>query len=345
MANNERVSQLIELFASNLDTTDVFLVTDTSQKESKKLEVGQLLLFIENSGSFSAYHSILSDTSSYVKASNIDGIVTSSLSSSLSISSSFSNFAKSSSHSLNADTASYSTWCVVNSSDADTSSYLNYTGIPNGTASYSLQSQLSNTATTALNLFYNGTPNGTASYAITASNALIASSSVSSNTSSYLFYDGITPNGVASNAVYSTYSDNSLLSLNSINAQTASYFTQRFGPTFISPVTITSSYNIVNWTTYICDTNIIPPGTNVVILQALSTNGTTTAIGTVQIRQNSMSPSYILIGYRSGGGGDACTYGGQGSFPVASSLGTASFQYEFTAVADGATTLQLVGYY
>ncbi len=225
MSNNERVSQLIELYATDLSSNDVFLVTDMSQLESKKLEMGQLLYYIENSGSF---YVKISDTASYVSSSNVDGIIpvanvaSQSISSSYisssnvdgiipvanvssqSVSSSFSNFSISSSYSVNADTSSYSSWCIQNTVDSDTSSYLLYQGFANGTSSYSMVSSFSDNsisasyspfsdsatsasyssgsdiATYSDNLNYYGLPNGTSSFSISSSN------STYSNTSSYV---------------------------------------------------------------------------------------------------------------------------------------------------------------
>jgi len=211
--SNERVSQLQDLFASDVQVNDVFLVTDMSQRESKKLEVGTLLTFIESSGSFFASRATISDTASYIKATNINGIVAEASLSTQSLSASHAVQSISSSYSLNADTASYSSWCVINTTDANTASYLKYSGTPNGTSSYSLLSNNSNTAVTALNLFYSGTPNGTSSYSISSSytqTSSYASASARTTTASF-----------AISASYAYYTDTANNANNANNATTA----------------------------------------------------------------------------------------------------------------------------
>jgi len=171
MPNNERVSQLIELFAADLHSEDLFLVTDMSQRESKKLEMGQLLLFIENSGSFNAFNANFAATASYVAGGNVDGMVDVANISSQSLSASWAAVALSSSYATTASFATFALSTLTGVTSADTASFLKYTGVPNGTASYAIKAAASDTTTTAFNLFYNGTPNGTASWAVRASNS------------------------------------------------------------------------------------------------------------------------------------------------------------------------------
>jgi len=333
---NERVSQLLDLFAQDIQSDDIFLVTDTSQRESKKLGIGQLLLFIENSGSFFAFDASHSQTASYILASNVDGISSTITNVSHSISSSFADNSISSSYALNADTASYSNVCVTHTTDADTSSYLNYSGFPNGTSSYSVQSLSSETSSMSLNLFFDGiTPNGIVSLAITASNSNTSSYSISasnSNTSSY--------------SVTSSYSINSDTSGYSISAQTASYINKNFGPTFITPIIVTSSMSSTGWITYRCPTQHIPIGTSIIILDGWAlTPGHGSFTGFVEIRKDPSSPYYILLSSANDASGISSS-GGQGTFPCASSnSNSSSFQYSFTQPATAGTTLRLIGYY
>lgn len=200
---NEKVSQLIELLATDLAYDDVLLITDTSQKESKKIETGQLLLFIENSGSFFAYDALHANTASYITSSGVIGNVLSATSASYALSSSWSDNSKSSSHSISSstsNTSSYSLTCVTHTTNADTASYLQYSGFINGTASCALTSALAISALNSYNLLYSGQPNGTASWAISASNA---------NTASY-----VSPLLILNTASYA---------LSSSNADSASY--------------------------------------------------------------------------------------------------------------------------
>lgn len=172
MANNERVSQLIELFATDLQSDDLFLVTDMSQRESKKLEMGQLLLFIESSGSFNAYSSVQASSASYVRASDIDGTVTSA---SFSDKSHLSDLATSATNATSASYALTASALSNNISSVATASFLQYSGVPNGTSSYALSAGSAVIATSAVNatnttnLIYTGVANGTASYAISSS--------------------------------------------------------------------------------------------------------------------------------------------------------------------------------
>jgi hypothetical protein len=353
--NNERVSQLVQLLASEIQTNDVFLVTDISQHESKQLQVGQLLQYIESSGSFNAFHATLADTASFVEAINIAGIVAEASLSTQSLSASNASFAISASFASDALTASYSNFCVTSTNFANTSSYLTYSGFPNGTASYAINSGLSATATTALNLFYNGTANGTASFAITASNAIIAARAITSSlaiTASYASLAQVAVSAVASiSSSYATTSSFSLIS------NTSSYVTQTTrGPFFINPVVIASSTNIVPWQIYDA-TPYVPGGTQVIILDSFASNGSTNSPGFVEISPTSASVVggiyYLLMGYRTAGSGDACTFAGQGSFPLNTSssfftgslISTSSFWFTFTQPSDGGCTLRIIGYY
>jgi hypothetical protein len=345
---NERVSQLQDLFASDTQPNDLLLVTDMSQMESKRMEVGELLNYIQSSGSFSAYHSNTADTASYVNSSNIDGIIAEASLSTQSLSASSALTSISSSYSLNAGTASYSQFCLISQDTANSASYLIYLGTPNGTASYSMLSNTSNTANTALNLFYNGTPNGTASFAITTSFSKSSSYATQSThadtaslavTTSYSYFTDTAANAsTASVAGTSSY------------ANTASYISNTFyGPKFITPILIAGSTAKIDWTQYNCPTEFIPIGTNVIIVDAYSSNGTTNLPGFVQISQQSSTTSsaaYIVTAYRTAGSGDNCTFGGQASGPCSSSsANSSSFFYTFTGAADGGTVLRLIGYY
>lgn len=349
---NERVSQLTELFAPEITTDDIFLVTDVSQRESKKLEVGQLLLFIESSGSFLAYHAVNADSASYVKASGIDGVIAFATNASQSISSSFTNTSQSSSYAVNSTSSSYSSFCVTSTSTSDTASFLKYTGVFNGSASYALKASIADSATQAINLFYNGTPNGTASYAITASNtlsssyAITASNTLSSSTSISSSFSTL--------GYYSLYSGTSSVAsvaIQAATADTASYISsQAIGPKFITPYVIASTSSAaIPWVKFNCPTQLIPIGTNVVIVDAFSSNTSVNSAGFVLVaKQAALTASayYIVIGFETGGGGDACTFGGQATTPCSSSTSnSSSFYYTFTQPSDLGTTLRLIGYY
>jgi len=344
---NERVSQLQDLFASDMDPSDLFLVTDVSMKESKRMNMGQLLSYIEGSGSFDAAHSTNADTASYVEPSAIDGTVATALNASSSVSASAAVNARSSSYAFNSTTASYSAFCVVSQTTANSASYLIYTGIVNGTASYAVQALNANVATTALNLNYNGTPNGTASFAITASNVATASNAITASNANLAT--------LATTASHALVSDNTVQSISSSyanqtdNAATASYISNAFyGPKFIAPITIASSTGVVPWTQFNCPVQFIPIGTRAIIVDAYTDNGSTNSPSFVQIAQQASTTGsfYIVTAYKTAGGGDNCTFGGQACGPCSSSnSNSSSFYYTFTGVASGGTVLRLIGYY
>lgn len=197
---NEKVSQLTVLTANQLASEDVFLVGDLSAHESKQITSEQLLLYFESSGSFNASTATVANTASYILGSNVDGIVDSS---------SYSLTAVSSSHALRANVAITASYFSSSVATFSTASYLLYTGGPNGTASYAVNSLNSVNATNTSNLVYVGVANGTASYSISgsyANTAGAASSSFRSLTSSY-----------SATGLSSSYSNKSTL------ADTASY--------------------------------------------------------------------------------------------------------------------------
>ena len=189
MANNERVSQLIELYATDLQSNDIFLVTDMSVRESKKLELGQLMLFIENSGSFLAYNSLHADTASYILGSYVDGPVNLSLVSSQSISSSWADNCLSSSKAQSSSYADFAKTVGAITTIADSASFLIYSAT-NGTASHAMLSETANVAVVANSLYWvPGSQNGTDSWAMSSSfnnSSSYASSSTISNTASYV---------------------------------------------------------------------------------------------------------------------------------------------------------------
>ena len=252
MANNERVSQLIGLSASDLQTEDILLITDMSQKESKKLELGQMLLFIESSGSFIAYTSLQADTASYISVNNIDGIVPVALVASQSISASFATRAMSSSYATNTSTSSYSAFCNISITNSDTASYLKYSGNPNGTASYALNALASDVSTNSQFLIYTGGNNGTSSYAINArssSYAVTSSYAVISSyaeSASYLIGDynpikawaqvTFSTTGASANEFPELYMNFNISDIRFLNDFTATDKWTQFGVNFINPL-------------------------------------------------------------------------------------------------------------
>lgn len=228
--NNERVSQLVELFATDIQTDDILLATDTSQKESKKVEVGQLLLYFEKSGSYLSYNSVQAQTASYVSGGSIDGAANIAIIASSSVSASYASRSFSSSYAKTASWASFAETTLATSTNADTASFLKYTGIPNGTASYANSSFISYLSTSASYLlFVPGVINGSASYAQTSSVSLSSSFSSQSISASYAPFTQVYQESCswASSSISSSYSDTSSTCVSSSFAQrseTSSYF-------------------------------------------------------------------------------------------------------------------------
>lgn len=170
---NERVSQLNALLANDVQTNDIVFVTDTSQKESKKLEMGQLLLFLESSGSFNGAHATQADTASYILGSNVSGLV---ISASFAIKAGLSNTASFATQALTASNATTASFSLSNATFATVTSA--------SWASSSLSSSLSQ-ATRFLIFSAN---NGTASYAM---NAAVAATTTTVLSASYAFTSSV----------------------------------------------------------------------------------------------------------------------------------------------------------
>ena len=331
-SNNERVTQLLQLYATEIQLGDVFLVTDISQHESKQLQIGQLLLYIENSGSFNAINAITAATASYVAAYNVSGIVASASSAANAISASWANFAGSGSWAATASWANFASTMIA--TNAQTASYLRYAGFVNGTSSYALKSNVSNISSQSLTLFFNGQPNGTASWAQSASVAI---------SSSYALSSSFAPS--------SSVSISSSYAVSSSNAITASYCNSNLytGPTFISPVTVYNSTaattGVGGWATFNCTTHL-PAGVypKVILLDYWLTSDTTVTQGYIYVRPNSSTAySYTLASYIAGST-DYTTAGGQASCPL-DPLGSLTFQYNVTQATSNGTTIRFIGYY
>lgn len=219
MSGNKKVSQLVELFASDVVSDDLLLIIDTARKESKKIKVSNFAAFLNNSGSIFAIHSVTADTASYILGSNVIGNITSAsyaLKSTNSSTASYASFALNSSASSYAQTSSWavfstnggtslvsgSTYNITsswanNTNISKTASFLLYTGGNNGTASYSIKTANVINADTASFLNNSLGTIATSSYA---GHAVTSDTSINSNTASFLQYGGFF-NGTASFAL------------------------------------------------------------------------------------------------------------------------------------------------
>lgn len=218
---NKRLSELQELTSADLQPGDLFYVVDTSTNilEGKRIRADSIQTFLLSGALISASFASSSVTASYIDPNNVGNVESASYSLS-------GSWADRTFFSTQSDTSSYIRaykvdGVVFQSTSSYTASYLFYNGSrPNGTASYSLLSLTSSYVKSSSYLIYTGVPNGTAFSAITASYSYNASSSVSS---SYLIYDSNRPNGTASYAQYASSSLTSSYVFSSSYALTSSY--------------------------------------------------------------------------------------------------------------------------
>lgn len=213
MAGNKRVSQLVELTAAEVQKDDLFLIIDTSARESKKIQAQDVSAYLNASGSILAIHAIMSDTASYLLPGGINWTVPSSSFSIFSPTSLSASYALNAANVISASYAKTSSW-AINTINGGGSTLITGSTVPI-TSSWAINSNLSKSSSF---LIYTGVSNGTASYAIVAGNAIIsdtasfisagnivgtvASASFSQNSTiaSFLQYSGI-PNGTASYAL------------------------------------------------------------------------------------------------------------------------------------------------
>ncbi len=212
---NKRISQLVELTANEIQPNDLFLIIDSTARESKKIRTSELEIYLHGSGSIS----VNAESASYVPGNGVNGPVSlanTSYSSSTSLYALLSGIATSASY---ATTASFALNGGNISSGSTSASFLIYTGSPNGTASYTIKALQSDVASTANFLSYFGGNNGTASYSMTtkltgrATNAdtasyLLGGAGASVATASYAFVAEAARSGKSTSSSYLVYSPN-----------------------------------------------------------------------------------------------------------------------------------------
>lgn len=173
---NEKVSQMVSLTAAEVVGNDLFMIIDSSARESKKISITDVITYFEATGSFGA-HAILADTASYIRGVNVDGSV---------VSASYSQTSTSASHANNADSATTASFALNGGSGGSSGTTL-HTGstypITSSAAVSSSYAVISAFALSAQNLQYTGAANGTASFALSSSNAIQSVSSSFSSTS------------------------------------------------------------------------------------------------------------------------------------------------------------------
>lgn len=321
---NEKVSQLNELTAAEISPEDIFLVGDMNAKESKRMTSAQLLLFVESSGSFFPANAINADTASYILGSNVHGNVASASYVSSTISSSFAQRTISSSY---ADTASY---VNINITSVATASYLKYTGVPNGTASYALQTNSANNASQSAFLVYTGINNGTSSFSISSS---ISTKSNQSTSSSYALS--------SSYATSATQADAAVFATSASSIATASYSLATktvIGPKFIAaPLIIPGSVSSIAWNTVNATTYGVNVNATAVILETYFETGDGPIV--MSFRKN--SGSYALTA--AGGalsGGDKLYLINQQTVPLDTGA-----KFDYKIVSDNSTYIKVIGYY
>ena len=294
---NKPVSALSPITAAELAVGDLLFVSDIS---TLKMAISEMTAYFQSAitSSLTSSNALTAKTASYLLYQGFpNGTASYALTSSYNISSSHSNrsdtasyvnLALSSSYAITASYAISASWCATSSVQltyssayseyAKTSSFLLYSGVANGTASYSLKSNNAVTSDTASFLSYIGNANGTASYAIysalsrnttfllysgtangTASYALQGNQCNTANgalTSSFLTYNNTVPNGTASyaisssHAMTSSYISTASYALTSENNVGSYKLYGPFAATLVSPETGAISISLTSSVTY-----------------------------------------------------------------------------------------------
>jgi hypothetical protein len=238
---NKRLSDLQELSAANLVEDDLFYVVDTTSTvlEGKKIKASSIKSFVLNTSFLSSSYASSSLSASYVNPSSV-GLVNSasySLSGSWADRTFFSSLANTASYSVETSHSRFS----------DTASFLFYNGSrPNGTASFALNvlsSSYSRTASFANSssyIIYTGVRNGTVYFSV--SSSYVQTSSFS-NTASYLLWNGTTPNGTASYALKASSSLSSSY-VNSSSYSLSASFAVSSSKTYLADISVSSSFLI-----------------------------------------------------------------------------------------------------
>lgn len=212
LIGNKKISQLLPMSPGEVTGEDLFLIIDSSVKESKNISSADLVAWLNVSGSIYAIHSISTDTASYVVGGNVHGDVSQSL---FAFNATSASWADRSGHADFVDSASYSDTAsfALNAQGLSiTSSYLQYSNFPNGTSSYALKSAIADTVlTAAFLLYFSGDNNGTASHAITADTTFFCETA---NTASYF-------NNISGTIASASYSDASLVASHAISSSYA----------------------------------------------------------------------------------------------------------------------------
>jgi len=255
---NKRVSELTQITVPELNVADLLLISDIVAYESKKLTLGDLSSFLFGNGitgslSGTASYALMATSASYVLISS-------------------SSYAPTASWAQTAATTSYAV-STISSSYSATSSYVataSYVFVSTAQTAYS--ASFAGNAQTASYLQFNPNGNGTASYALTASyfgltqvsisyattaayspysdTASIALNSITATTASYvptasfLFFDGINPNGTASYALVAASNGNQAIDYGTFTA-----ITQSVSASQIDSVTINSPLGGLQQTT------------------------------------------------------------------------------------------------
>ena len=210
--SHKRVSQLVELGVSEVESGDLFYIIDVSAKEGKKIQMTSLADYLAASGSLNAITATNADTASFVFGYNVFGPVTSSLTSDFSTATLSASWASQSLSSSVSITASY----AISASGG--------TSISSSWASQSLSSSFSNLSAFSSQsafLVYSGGNNGTASYAINTLNVISASYS---KTASYVSGLAVESSSYSKTSSISNQSiTTSFLNFDGNNNGTASY--------------------------------------------------------------------------------------------------------------------------
>jgi hypothetical protein len=268
---NEKISQMTSLTAAEVAADDLLLITDTSARESKRITTADFLTYVETTGSFNALTAVTSVSTSYIQGGRVDGSVSSASFSTRTYTASLAIKAITSDTASLASTASF----VSGISQIATSSFLLYSGVPNGTASFALTASRVSTAQTSSFLIFTGVPNGTSSFSLTSSVSLFAlSASVVAGTN---FTSSFATSASFSNrGVSCSYALNGIVSYTSVLGTTVQVGT---GGTISRPFPI-----------FGLEARVIPTSVNSNFLIILSTsvaNGTAGGVASVALWKSS----------------------------------------------------------
>lgn len=301
---NKRVSQLVELTTAEVQPNDLFLIIDTSARESKKIQAQDVVAFLNASGSIKALHAVLADTASYLSPGGINWVVPSSSFATNAISASFATLATTANNTISSSYAQTASWAInaINSGTTlitgsivpitaswannallvKSASFLIYAGFPNGTSSYALKSGTSILADSA-SFLIGGTSVVTASYALVAGTTNNVNAA---NTASYLVFSP--NNGTASYALVAQVAQDKMNNFGLFNALSQNVSNASIGDVNISSSLGTPQQTLIEafGTVILNYTASISNSANINLITINTLTGVSSSLDAIQISHN-----------------------------------------------------------